>query len=233
MAPATQFCCRFGRKTALLLAMLLHVGCSIGTAFVSSYVVFTVLRFFQGFGNLGCFLIGYVLGMSPLHAYTCGHTYRQARTHTRIHTQPQTHTGAHTHTLSSSSPSLSLLSIWFHLSNIWIILMSSVHPAGHLAWQELWRWTLTRTFQPGLVWFCCLGGMGEGGGGLFQLRLLTSTFLCHFHWPWLRFGVTRSAKKEKPLGFIFSHAFQLIIGKVGLVLKQFKLQFLNLLLIKI
>ena len=53
---------RFGRKKALMLSLLIHVGCAIGTAFSPSFAVFVTLRFFVGLGNLGTFLTAYTLG---------------------------------------------------------------------------------------------------------------------------------------------------------------------------
>ena len=53
---------RFGRKRALMLSLLIHVGCAIGTAFSPSFAVFVTLRFFVGLGNLGTFLTAYTLG---------------------------------------------------------------------------------------------------------------------------------------------------------------------------
>ncbi|KAK7105608.1 organic cation transporter protein-like [Littorina saxatilis] len=54
---------RFGRKTALMICVVLIMGTSIGTAFASSYAAFVTLRFFIGIGGMGIFLSAYTLGL--------------------------------------------------------------------------------------------------------------------------------------------------------------------------
>ncbi|XP_025088668.1 organic cation transporter protein-like [Pomacea canaliculata] len=54
---------RFGRKTSMMIALLLHIAACIGTAFATSFLVFTSLRFFVGVSNMGIFLSAYVLGL--------------------------------------------------------------------------------------------------------------------------------------------------------------------------
>ncbi|KAL8592829.1 hypothetical protein ACOMHN_045983 [Nucella lapillus] len=54
---------RFGRKVALMLSLLVHVGCAVGTAFVQSFAAFATVRYFLGIGNMGTFLSAYVIGL--------------------------------------------------------------------------------------------------------------------------------------------------------------------------
>lgn len=53
---------RFGRKMSMMIALLLHIAACIGSAFATSFLVFTSLRFFVGVSNMGIFLSAYVLG---------------------------------------------------------------------------------------------------------------------------------------------------------------------------
>ncbi|XP_070201753.1 organic cation transporter protein-like [Littorina saxatilis] len=62
---------RFGRKTALMTALVVHIGCAIGTSFVKTYVAFVALRFLVGMSNMGVFLVTYVLGLEMV-----GESYR-------------------------------------------------------------------------------------------------------------------------------------------------------------
>ncbi|XP_067674877.1 organic cation transporter protein-like [Haliotis asinina] len=52
-----------GRKPTLMVAILLHIGTGVGTAFAPNYVAFVILRFFNGASNIGLFIPSFVIVM--------------------------------------------------------------------------------------------------------------------------------------------------------------------------
>ena len=53
---------RFGRKTAMLVASLLHVAGGCGSSFAPNYGSFVAFRFLVGMSNMGIFLSTFVVG---------------------------------------------------------------------------------------------------------------------------------------------------------------------------
>ena len=117
----------------------------------------------------------------------------------------------------------------FHMSNIWMIyVMSPVCPASQLAWQKLFTLDITcKLFNP-IFFHTCHAYRHHW----LLPAPLTTTILYHFHWPWPWWG-SLGQHKAKPIGFIFSHTFQLSRMKIDLVMKQFKLLILTQLLSEI
>ena len=52
----------FGRKTALLISVILHIGGGCGSAFAPNYESFVCFRFIVGMSNMGIFMSSFVLG---------------------------------------------------------------------------------------------------------------------------------------------------------------------------
>ncbi|XP_046583400.1 organic cation transporter protein-like [Haliotis rubra] len=52
-----------GRKPALMVSILLHIGTGVGTAFAPNFVAFVILRFFNGASNIGLFIPSFVIVM--------------------------------------------------------------------------------------------------------------------------------------------------------------------------
>ena len=53
---------RFGRKTALVLSVFLHLGGGFGSAFAPNYGTFVACRFIVGMSNMGIFMSAFVIG---------------------------------------------------------------------------------------------------------------------------------------------------------------------------
>ena len=56
------FVFRFGRKTAVLLSVFLHIGGGFGSAFAPNYGSFVAFRFIVGMSNMGIFMSIFVIG---------------------------------------------------------------------------------------------------------------------------------------------------------------------------
>ena len=113
-------------------------------------------------------------------------------------------------------------STWVSYGSVkWIAF---VRPAGRpsvcLAWQKLERWTLHANFSTkDISYMPCLWAR------------FASTRLLPFYTTFTDLDLASGSQgkhKANPLGFIFSHTFQLIRMKVSMVLKQFKLNTLIL-----
>ncbi|XP_050401906.1 organic cation transporter protein isoform X1 [Patella vulgata] len=57
----TYFSDRFGRKKLLIVCLILQGAIGVGVAFVQSYIIFTILRFFIGLLNMGIGLTAFVM----------------------------------------------------------------------------------------------------------------------------------------------------------------------------
>ena len=60
---------RFGRKTALVLSVFLHLGGGFGSAFAPNYGTFVACRFIVGMSNMGIFMSAFVIGKARIFYY--------------------------------------------------------------------------------------------------------------------------------------------------------------------